>query len=83
MANNHESYRITKIYTHESHYCVPFVLVRADPLDSMNAPSWYFLKGAYRNVLDYTEEYYFGNKQLISLKLMKLYNPPTLFPEIF
>lgn len=61
VANDHEIYRITKIYVNESHSSLPLTLVRADPIESINAASWYFLRGAYTSVLEFSEEFSFGN----------------------
>ena len=58
VSNEHEIYRITKIYADETHPSLPLILVRADPVESINAVPWYFLRGSYSNVTAYTEEHY-------------------------
>lgn len=63
VCNEYESYRVTKIYADETHSSLPFVLVRADPIESVNATSWYFIRGPYLRVVDFAEEYSFEHKE--------------------
>lgn len=62
IANEHEVYRITKVYADEAHSWFPLVLVRADPIDSINATSWYFLRGSYSSVAELAEDFSFGRR---------------------
>ena len=73
-ANEHEVYRITKIYANLTNPSLPLVLVRADPVDSVNAASWYFLRGSYLNVKEFSEEFSFGNIKSTCQQLIKSYN---------
>ncbi len=61
FADEHQVYRITKIYADETNSSHPLVLVRADPVDSVNAASWYFLRGSYSNIVEFSEEFSVGN----------------------
>lgn len=59
--NDEELYRVTRIYTRDvDALSCPFTLVRVDPVDCVNAASWYFIKGPYATVVEFAQDFSFG-----------------------
>ena len=54
--NDHEVYQLTTIFADATNSSLPFVLVKADPIKAVNALPWYFLRGSYSKVVQFTDE---------------------------
>lgn len=51
-----EIYRVTRLYGREA-----LTLVRLDPANlTSNSTSWYFIKGRYKTVMEFSQDFPFG-----------------------